>query len=136
VIAVAARRWRLWGPVAVYMAVIFALSAMPKPPAPPGIDDKSQHFLGYAGLGAVTLRATSGGALAGLRGGAALAAWAISAIYGVSDEVHQRFVPGRTADLLDLRADVLGAAAGIVVAWLSGILLRSRRAGGASPRVL
>lgn len=133
---VAARRWWLWGPVAVYMAVIFAVSAMPEPPSPPGIDDKTQHFLAYAGLGAVTLRATSGGALAGLRGGAVLTAWVISAIYGASDEVHQRFVPGRTADLLDLRADALGAAGGIVVAWLSGILLRSRRAGGASPRVL
>ena len=56
--------------------------------------------------------------------------------YGASDEFHQRFVPGRSADLLDLRADALGAAAAIGVAWLSGILLRSRRAGGASPRVL
>jgi VanZ family protein len=127
---VAARRWWLWGPVAVYMAVIFAYSAMSEPPLPPGIGDKTQHFLAYAGLGAVTLRATSGGALAGLRGGAALTAWVISTIYGASDEVHQRFVPGRTADLLDLRADAVGAAAGIVVAWLSGILLRSRRAGG------
>jgi VanZ family protein len=132
----AARRIWLWGPVAVYMAMIFAVSALSEPPAPPGIGDKTGHFLAYAGLGVVTLRATSGGALSGLRSGAALAAWAISAIYGASDEVHQRFVPGRTADLLDLRADAAGAAAGIVVSWLSGILLRSRRAGGASPRVL
>jgi VanZ family protein len=133
---VPSRRWRLWGPVAVYMAVIFALSAMPEPPSPPGLDDKTEHFFAYAGLGAVTLRATSGGAVAGLGGGAALTAWAISAVYGASDEVHQHFVPGRTADWLDVRADAVGAAAGIVVAWLSGILLRSRRAGGVSPRVL
>lgn len=118
------------------MAAIFTLSAMPEPPAPPGIDDKTQHFAAYAGLGVVTLRATSGGVLTGLRPGAALAAWAIAALYGASDEFHQRFVPGRSADLLDLRADAVGAAAAIGVAWLSGILLRSRRAGGASPRVL
>lgn len=115
------------------MAAIFALSAMPEPPAPPGIDDKSQHFAAYAGLGLVTLRATSGGVVAGLHGGPALTAWAIATIYGASDEFHQRFVPGRSADLLDLRADALGAAGAIGVAWLSGILLRSRRAGGASP---
>jgi VanZ family protein len=131
----AARRWWLWGPVVLYMAVIFALSSMPEPPAPPGIDDKTQHFAAYAGLGVVTLRATSGGVVTGLRAGAAIAAWAIAAIYGASDEFHQRFVPGRSADLLDLRADALGAAVGIGIAWLSGILLRSRRAAGASPRV-
>jgi VanZ family protein len=117
------------------MAAIFALSSMPEPPAPPGIDDKTQHFVAYAGLGVVTLRATSGGVLTGLRAGAALAAWAVAALYGASDEFHQSFVPGRSADLLDLRADALGAAAAIGVAWLSGILLRSRRAAGASPRV-
>jgi VanZ family protein len=131
----AARRWWLWGPVVLYMTAIFTLSAMPEPPSPPGLDDKTQHFAAYAGLGLVTLRATSGGALTGVRAGAALGAWALAAVYGASDEFHQRFVPGRTADLLDLRADALGAAGAIGVAWLSGILLRSRRAAGASPRV-
>jgi VanZ family protein len=125
----AVRRWWLWGPVVLYMAAIFALSSMAEPPAPPGIDDKTQHFAAYAGLGVVTLRATSGGAVTGLRAGTALAAWLIAVLYGASDEFHQSFVPGRSADLLDLRADALGAAAAIGVAWLSGILLRSRRAG-------
>ncbi len=41
--------------------------------------------------------------------------------YGVSDEVHQLFVPGRTADLADLMADAVGATVG---AWLVGYLLR------------
>jgi VanZ family protein len=117
------------------MAAVFTLSAMPEPPAPPGIDDKSQHFLAYAGLGLVTLRATSGGTLAGLAAGSALRALVIATFYGATDEFHQSFVPGRTEDLFDLRADALGAAAAIGVAWLSGILLRSRRPGRASPRV-
>lgn len=115
------------------MAAIFILSSMAEPPAPSGMDDKSQHFLAYAGLGALTLRATSGGTLAGVTGRAALAAWAIVALYGASDEYHQSFVPGRSQDVLDWRADVLGAAAAIGVVWLSGILLRSRRARGTSP---
>lgn len=130
----AARQWWLWGPVVLYMAAIFTLSAMPEPPSPPGIDDKTQHFAAYAGLGLVTLRATSGGTVAGVRARAALTAWVIATLYGASDEFHQRFVPGRTADLLDLRADALGAAAGIGVAWLSSILLRSRRAAVEPPR--
>jgi VanZ family protein len=116
------------------MTAIFWLSAMPEPPSPPGLDDKTQHFAAYAGLGLVTLRATSGGAITGVRAGAAVAAWAIATLYGASDEFHQRFVPGRTADLLDLRADSLGAAAAVGAAWLSGILLRSRRVRCEPPR--
>jgi VanZ family protein len=130
---VTSRALRLWGPVALYMAVIFGLSAMPEPPSPPGVDDKTQHFLAYGGLGVVTLRAMSGGTLAGLSGAAAAGAWAIATLYGATDEWHQSFVPGRTQDLLDLRADAVGAAAAIGAGWLSGILLRSRRARGASP---
>jgi VanZ family protein len=115
------------------MAVIFALSATPEPPAPPGLDDKAQHAIAYGGLGLVTARATAGGALSGLTGASALAAWAIAAAYGASDEWHQRFVPGRTSDWRDLRADAVGAGAAIAAAWLSGILLRSRRGRGAFP---
>ncbi len=124
--AATARAVGLWAPVVLYMAAIFAVSAMPEPPSPPGLDDKTQHFAAYAGLGVVTLRATAGGTLAGLGPGSALAAWAIAVAYGASDEFHQSFVPGRTQDILDLRADAIGAAAAIGVAWLSGILLRSR----------
>ena len=41
----------------------------------------------------------------------------ISTIYGVTDEVHQMFVPLRTADLADLAADALGAAAAVLVLY-------------------
>jgi VanZ family protein len=34
----------------------------------------------------------------------------ICAAYGVTDEIHQHFVPGRMPDFLDLRNDVIGAA--------------------------
>lgn len=33
----------------------------------------------------------------------------IAGLYGVSDEVHQYFVPGRSASAYDALADVLGA---------------------------
>jgi VanZ family protein len=38
-----------------------------------------------------------------------------SALYGLIDEVHQYFVPGRTCSILDLTVDLLGAT---IVAYL------------------
>lgn len=46
------------------------------------------------------------------------AAWlalALVVAYGVSDEVHQSFVPGRTPSLADLMLDLLGAAFALLV---------------------
>jgi VanZ family protein len=116
------------------MALIFALSSTATPPAPAQVGDKTLHFVGYGGLGVLALRATAGGALSGLTAGPASAAWAIAAVYGVTDEYHQRFVPGRTPDAADALADALGAAAAVLTVWAFGIIARSRRSSGASPR--
>lgn len=120
----------LWGPVVAYMGLIFALSSLSAPPSPADVNDKLQHFVFYGGLAALTLRATSGGTLAGVTVTTALLAWAITTAYGASDEFHQSFVPGRSAELADLVADGLGAAAAVVVLGASGIIARSRRAAG------
>ncbi|MDH3980911.1 MAG: VanZ family protein, partial [Gammaproteobacteria bacterium] len=37
---------------------------------------------------------------------------ALTALYGVLDEFHQSFVPGRNADVLDVLADASGALLG------------------------
>jgi VanZ family protein len=49
--------------------------------------------------------------------------WAIAAAYGVFDEWHQSFVPGRYASLTDVMLDVAGAAFGI---WLASRFVRGR----------
>jgi VanZ family protein len=116
------------------MVAIFVVSSLPDPPSPPGLSDKSGHFLAYVGLGALAVRATSGASVAGVTGGAVGAAWAIATVYGAFDEVHQGFVPERTSDVRDWLADAIGAATAVVAVWLSAILLRSRRTRGASPR--
>lgn len=114
----------LWAPVVAYMALIFAASAMSHPPSPANVSDKILHFAGYGGLGLVALRATARGRRAGVTLGAAAAAWAIAAGYGVTDEWHQRFVEERSPDLADAVADALGAAAAIAAAF--GIIRGSR----------
>ena len=53
------------------------------------------------GLRALTARATGGG-LRDVSWRAVLAAILISSLYGVSDEYHQLFVPGRSFDVLDM----------------------------------
>jgi hypothetical protein len=119
------RKVSLWLPVVAYMALIFALSSMSSPPGPDGwLSDKAQHALAYGGLAVVTLRATSGGRWSGASAGAFAMAWLIATAYGASDELHQSFTPGRTSDLLDLRADAIGAALGLGVAGACGIIWR------------
>lgn len=52
--------------------------------------------------------------------------WASVAFYGLTDEFHQIFVPGRTADILDWCVDMCGSGAGILV-FLGILSLISRK---------
>jgi VanZ family protein len=124
----------LWLPVIAYMAMLFVFSSFSTLPSPPGdLSAYDVHIAAYAGLGALTARATlrqaqgrperSRGATGrGLRdvswravGGAIL----IATAYGVTDEYHQLFTPGRSFDVLDMAADALGSIVGAsaVGAW-------------------
>ena len=40
-------------------------------------------------------------------------AYGLTVIYAVSDEIHQAFVPGRSAQLSDVCIDACGAAIGL-----------------------
>jgi VanZ family protein len=111
--------------VVVYMAIIFTISAQSQPPLPPQISDKQGHSFGYMGFAVTVSRAVAGGFGRYLGVAPALGAWAIAAAYGASDEWHQSFVPGRSADVHDWYADAIGAAAGTVACWAWGII-RSR----------
>jgi len=94
------------------MAMLFGFSSFSKLPTPPGpLSFYDAHFLAYAGLAVLTTRATSKG-LRNVPWTAVFAAVVISSLYGVSDEYHQRFVPGRTFDLLDMAADAVGSVTG------------------------
>ncbi len=52
------------------------------------------------------------------------AAAAMAAAYGVFDELHQAFVPGRTASSIDLGYDFLGAALGLTALVATFALIR------------
>jgi len=116
----------LWAPVVGYMAVIFYLSSLTQPPLPDSISDKQGHSIGYTGLGVLMVRALVGGLPARVRWRDALLAIALTVAYAGTDEFHQWFVPGRTADLWDLMADARGAVIAAVLCWAWGILANRR----------
>lgn len=113
----------LWGPVVLYAALIFGLSSSSNlPDLPKGLNDKGAHLLLYCGFGFLLARALAGGL------GRRVPAWVLPFVvllamaYGVSDEVHQLFVPHRQFDLLDLAADAAGALLGAGLLWVWGII--------------
>ena len=118
-------RFILWLPVIVYMGVLFWLSSLHTVPGIPNDpENRLAHFAAYAGLAMVTLRAFADGEWRGVTAAAAIGAVTIASLYGVSDEYHQHFVPGRTFDVFDMVADALGAIGGASVVWVCSIMRR------------
>ena len=90
--------------------------------------DKVVHFVIY-GLFAVLLSRDLAQVTGGGRWRTAFLAFAIAGAFGAVDEWHQGFVPGRSTDPADWRADSIGAAGGaILFAFFSRI--RASRAVG------
>lgn len=119
--------WR-WLPVALWMAGIFAFSCLPEPLGPlsdspyGGPVGRVCHVGEYAGLAALLYRALQPGRLPSA---AAVGALLLSLAYGLTDEFHQSFVPGREFSLLDLGWDGLGAVIGLV-GYRAGARVRGR----------
>jgi VanZ family protein len=120
----------LWGPVILQMAIIFVASSLSDPGLlPGGVSDKGGHLIGYVILSVLLLRALSGGRVAGVTWRAATLAILGSTLYGVSDEFHQSFVPGRTPDIFDVMADATGATIGSALGVIFRIVARWRGIG-------
>ena len=106
------------------MAMLFGFSSRSTLPSPPaGLSYYHVHVVAYAGLAALTARATGKG-LRNVSWSAVLGAILISALYGVTDEYHQMFVPGRTFDVLDMAADAIGSVVGASAARAWSIIRR------------
>jgi VanZ family protein len=101
------------------MGAIFYFSSLPDPPIPAS-SDKPLHWLAYLGLAVLVVRALAGGLPRRFGLGVALTAMLITVTYGVTDEVHQLFVPGRTGDVRVGAADAAGAFVGTAVCWVWG----------------
>lgn len=70
--------------------------------------DKLSHMVAYGLLGLFIL-GTMRLSITGYSYNQVTLATLIATVYGITDEWHQSYVPGRTSDPLDLVADCLGA---------------------------
>jgi VanZ family protein len=103
-------------PVISIMAIIFAFSHMQGSQLPDGVNgqDKFFHIIAYTALGLTAIFAVREQwqkKTAVISAGIILFCF----LYGISDEFHQSFIPGRTPSGFDLMADLTGGiiAAGI-----------------------
>jgi VanZ family protein len=113
-------RWLL---VVAWLLVLFGVSSLPGSTLPSVGWDYSQvgHFTGYAILGTLMVFAVGPRRMT-VR--VALVLLLACSLYGVSDEYHQSFVPGRTPDPVDWAVDTAGA--GVAIA---AVMLETRRRG-------
>ncbi len=104
--------------------LIFWQSSGPVPPRTPSLPglDKLVHAGVYALLAFLAARAFATLPRSRAPRTLASAAAVFAVLYGLSDEIHQAFVPERTADIWDLVADALGAVAGgaFYLRWVQG----------------
>jgi len=109
-------------PPLLWVVIIYFLSAIPSSQLnfklPPG-SDKVVHAFIYFVLCWLARRAFyNQTSFLMLRNSSFLGAFIFSVVYGLLDEYHQTFVPGRDADFYDLLADTGGALLYVAIAWL------------------
>lgn len=113
-------------PMILVMGTIFMLSDQPGDtlylPPLPGID-KLAHAVVYGALAATTIYALTTRYKEKTPQAVLVATMLFCLCYGVSDEFHQYFVPGRDSSGLDVLADVFGA---LVVCLFSAAVQKRR----------
>lgn len=117
-----------WAPPVVLCAAMFLVSSQQAPEIITALQfsDKVEHFLAYAILGFLFGRAAGRApGWSGWRTGVWVAG--LAAGYGVFDEFHQWFTPGRSAQVTDAIADTLGGTAGTILYWYHMFRRVSRR---------
>ena len=108
-------------PAILWALVIFVASSIPGSKFPKfilKIDDKVIHISIFLVLGLLVFRAleprVKKNSFDWLR---AVISTSVVTAYGALDEIHQMFVPGRTADFRDAAADAIGAVLSALVLY-------------------
>jgi VanZ family protein len=104
-----------------YALLILIVSSIPDL-TPPELgfkfQDKLYHFLEYGIFSVLLFFSLLNSPKDFLRKNVLLISLFIGASFAILDEIHQRFIPGRSADILDFAADFLGVALIQLVFWV------------------
>jgi len=106
----------LWG------GFLFLVTSWPRPPDVRAAGfpvDKATHFVLYAVEAFLLYRAIAWKGSPGFSFARVIAIVGTMALWGMLDEAHQEWIPGRLMDSGDLAADLAGALAGGVAAGWS-----------------
>ncbi|HSM88997.1 MAG TPA: VanZ family protein [Desulfobacterales bacterium] len=104
-------------PLTLYCVFIFIQSQLPASFEMPDEShfDKLLHFGAYGVMAVLFYRTYLAGWPQALKRTLIWASAISTALYGLSDEIHQYFVPERSADPLDWLADAVGGAVGALI---------------------
>jgi len=104
-----------WFPLIIYCLAIYIQSGLPGFKHMPGVGffDKMLHFGAYGLLGILFFRAYETLPLRENKNLLILLSIGSATLYGISDEIHQYFVPYRYADTLDGVANTIGSITGV-----------------------
>ncbi|MCW1888106.1 MAG: VanZ family protein [Candidatus Moranbacteria bacterium] len=124
-----------WGKaLLLWMLVIFYFSSRPGSPYPTDtslgyfLERKGAHVFEYAVLTVILMVFLRRFFQKEPLYGVALLAFFLAAFYGVTDEIHQYFVPFRGAKMSDVGFDILGAVLGISFVYIArGLFLRGKK---------
>lgn len=111
------RVYIIYAPLFIYWLIIFILTSLPGNVALDiHVSDKIEHFGAY-GLLSVFLYTTLNfqRKFRVLKENPATFTLVFASLYGMIDELHQLFVPGRTADILDWTADFMGSLIAVLI---------------------
>ncbi len=107
-------------PLVIYWLLLLTATSLPAADLPSiGTIDKVNHFVAYFGLSVLlTLCLLFQTKYELLYKKAFLITFLIVIFYGVLDELHQLFIPGRMAEIPDWLADTGGALIGVLLIFI------------------
>ena len=108
---------RYWSPILFYCLAIYLQSSYPSlKEIPHSLHmDKLFHFAGYALLGLLFIRGFRNSRFGENYKFIITVSIILTGLYGAGDELHQHYVPTRTADHLDILFDLMGGAFGVCI---------------------
>jgi VanZ family protein len=110
----------IYGPLWFYWLILFIATTIPGKYQPDiGISDKIEHFGAYMVLAILlSLTYTYQNKFKFISAKPFLFTFLTIFGYGILDETHQIFIPGRFCDWKDLTADVIGGLIGITFVYI------------------